>query len=120
MRRVAAKPESLVLIVEDEPESRDTLRELLELEGYTVETAANGQAALDLLDTLHPCVVLLDLFMPVMDGWQVVDRLRTDGRLGSMNVLIITSAGHRAPPGLRVLQKPLNLDKLLKSIEAVC
>ena len=120
MRRVAAKPESLVLIVEDEPESRDTLRELLELEGYAVETASNGKDALEVLETVDPCVVLLDLFMPVMDGWQVIDRLRSDGRLASMNVLVITSAGHRAPPGLRVLQKPLNLDKLLSTIEAVC
>ena len=58
--------------------------------------------------------------MPVMDGWQVIDRLRTDGRLGRMNVLVITSAGHRAPAGLPVFQKPLNLDKLISTIEAVC
>ena len=83
MRGVAAKPESVVLVVEDEAESRDTLRELLELEGYKVETASDGKAALEVLETIDPCVVLLDLFMPVMDGWQVIDRLRTDGRLGT-------------------------------------
>lgn len=120
MRELAAKPESVVLVVEDEAESRDTLRELLELEGYTVETASDGKAALELLKTVDPCVILLDLFMPVMDGWQVIDQLRTDGRLGRMNVLVITSAGHRVPSDLRVLQKPLNLGKLLSTIEAVC
>ena len=120
MREVAAKPDSVVLVVEDEAESRDTLRELLELEGYTVETASDGKAALEVLETIDPCVVLLDLFMPVMDGWQVIDRLRTDGRLARMNVLIITSAGHRAPADLRVLHKPLNIDKLISTIESVC
>ena len=120
MRKVTAKPDSVVLVVEDEAESRDTLRELLELEGYVVETASDGKAALELLETIDPCVVLLDLFMPVMDGWQVIERLRTDGRLGRMNVLVITSAGHRAPSDLPVLQKPLNIDKLISTIEAVC
>ena len=120
MRAVAAKSDSVVLVVEDEAESRDTLRELLELEGYTVETACDGKAALEVLETIDPCVVLLDLFMPVMDGWQVIDRLRTDGRLGRMNILVITSAGHRAPSDLPVLQKPLNLAKLISTIEAVC
>ena len=120
MRAVAVKPGSVVLVVEDEAESRETLRELLELEGYKVETASDGKAALQLLETIDPCVVLLDLFMPVMDGWQMVDRLRTDGRLGRMNVLVITSAGHRAPSDLPVLQKPLNIDKLISTIEAIC
>jgi CheY-like chemotaxis protein len=114
------KPQSVVLIVEDEEESRDTLRELLELEGYAVETAPNGKAALAVLDTIDPCIVLLDLFMPVMDGWQVVDRLRTDGRLPKMNVLIMTSAGHRAPADLPVFQKPISLDKLISTLAAVC
>ena len=120
MMGVVAKPESVVLVVEDEAESRDTLRELLELEGYKVETASDGKAALEVLESIHPCVVLLDLFMPVMDGWQVIDRLRTDGRLGRMNVLVITSAGHRAPPDLPVLQKPINIDRLISTLEAVC
>ena len=116
----AKHPQSVVLVVEDEAESRDTLRELLELEGYTVRTAADGKAALEVLDTLEPCVVLLDLFMPVMSGWQVIDRLRADGRLGRMNVLVITSAKHTAPADLPVLEKPLNLDKLIRTVDAVC
>ena len=120
MRSVTAKPASVVLVVEDEAESRDTLRELLELEGYQVETASNGKVALEVLETIEPCVVLLDLFMPVMDGWQVINRLRTDGRLGKMNVLVITSAGHRAPSDLPVLQKPINIDRLISTLETVC
>ena len=101
MTKVTAKPGSVVLVVEDEAESRDTLRELLELEGYVVETASDGKAALELMETIDPCVVLLDLFMPVMDGWQVIDRLRADGRLGRMKVLVITPPDTERPPTSR-------------------
>jgi|HubBroStandDraft_2_1064218.scaffolds.fasta_scaffold473618_1 two-component system chemotaxis response regulator CheY len=116
----AKNAQSVILVVEDEAESRDTLQELLELEGYTVKTAANGRAALELLETIEPCVVLLDLVMPVMDGWQLIDRLRADGRLAKMKILVITSAKHRAPADLQVLEKPLNLDKLIRTVAAVC
>ena len=54
MTKVAVKPESLVLVVEDEAESRDTLRELLEFEGYTVRTASDGKAALEILESITP------------------------------------------------------------------
>jgi len=113
---------STVLVVEDEQESRDTLRDLLELEGYRVQTAVNGREALDVISASGDdiCIVLLDLFMPVMDGWQVVDQLRADGRLAKTQVVIITSAAHRAPPGLPVFEKPLDLEKVMSAVERLC
>lgn len=113
---------STILVVEDEAESRDSLRELFELEGYRVETAVNGREALDILTSRGEqiCIVLLDLFMPVMDGWQVVDQLRADGRLASTKVVIITSAAHRAPAGLPVFEKPLDLDKVMTAVDNLC
>ena len=111
---------SVVLIVEDEEESRETLRELLELEGYEVQVAANGQEALDKLDALNPCIVLLDLFMPVMDGWQVLERLRANGRLSKMNVVVTTSAATNTPSDVPVFLKPLDLDDLMRTVDAVC
>jgi CheY-like chemotaxis protein len=118
----AANSPSVVLIVEDEEESRETLRELLELEGLVVQTAANGREGLDAIAALGArlCVVLLDLFMPVMDGWQVVDALRREGRLGSVRVVIVTSAAHRAPPGIPVLEKPLDIARLMETIQQTC
>lgn len=113
---------STILVVEDEAESRDSLRELFELEGYRVETAVNGREALDIL-TSHGeqiCIMLLDLFMPVMDGWQVIDQLRADGRLATTKVVIITSAAHRAPAGLPVFEKPLDLDKVMTTVDNLC
>jgi len=117
-----ATKKSIILVVEDEKESRDTLRELLELEGYQVETAMNGREALNTLDASGDriCIMLLDLFMPVMDGWQVIDQLRADGRLDSTQVVIITSAPYRAPAGLPVFQKPLDLDKVMSEVQRLC
>jgi CheY-like chemotaxis protein len=113
---------STILVVEDEKDSRDTLRELLEFEGYNVETAVNGREALATLDTSGDqiCIVLLDLFMPVMDGWQVIDQLRADGRLDKTQIVIITSAPYRAPAGLPVFEKPLDLDKVMTEVQRLC
>jgi CheY-like chemotaxis protein len=121
MKKMSGRP-STVLIVEDEKESRETLRDLLELEGYRVETAVNGREALDRLnaDGDPICIMLLDLFMPVMDGWQVIDQLKADGRLGKTQVVIITSAAYKAPAGIPVFEKPLNLDKVMSEVERLC
>jgi CheY-like chemotaxis protein len=110
---------SVILLVEDEEESRETLRELLEIEGYAVETAFNGKDALATLNTLGDDIriVLLDLFMPVMDGWQVIAQLRADGRLGKIPLVVTTSAEHDVPTDVPVLHKPLDLEKLLRTVE---
>jgi CheY-like chemotaxis protein len=113
---------STVLVVEDERESRETLRDLLELEGFRVQTAVNGREALDALNAADQdiCIVLLDLFMPVMDGWQVIAQLEADGRLPATKIVIITSAAHKAPAGLPVFEKPLDLDKVIGAVQRLC
>jgi len=113
-------PHSVVLVVEDEAESRESLRDVLELEGYEVETAANGQEALEKIKQHEPCIVLLDLFMPVMDGWQLLDQLRADGLLGRIKVVVTTSAASNTPTDVPVFLKPLDIDRLLQTVEAVC
>jgi CheY-like chemotaxis protein len=117
-----AATKSTVLVVEDEEESRETLRELLELEGFHVQTAVNGREAMDALnaDGDQICIVLLDLFMPVMDGWQVIAELQAAGRLASTQIVIITSAAYKAPPGLPVFEKPLDLDKVIGEVQRLC
>ncbi len=113
---------STVLVVEDEEESRETLRDLLELEGFRVQTAVNGREAMKALDAGADeiCIVLLDLFMPIMDGWQVIDELAATGRLSSTKIVIITSAAYKAPPGLPVFEKPLDLDKIIGEVQRLC
>jgi CheY-like chemotaxis protein len=113
---------STVLVVEDEKESRETLKDLLEFEGFQVQTAVNGREAMDILNASGDqiCIMLLDLFMPVMDGWQVIDQLRNDGRLDQTKIVIITSAAYRAPSGIPVFEKPLDLDKVMSEVQRLC
>jgi CheY-like chemotaxis protein len=58
--------------------------------------------------------------MPVMDGWAVIDQLRNDGRLATTKIVIITSAAYRAPAGLPVFEKPLDLDKVMTTVDSLC
>jgi len=115
-----AAAHSLILVVEDEAESRESLRELLQMEGYDVETASNGKEALEKLDALEPCIILLDLFMPVMDGWAVLDQLRADGRLARLKVFVTTSAASNTPTDVPVFVKPLDFEKLLHALDTFC
>jgi CheY-like chemotaxis protein len=110
-----------VLIVDDEADIRDTLKELFEDEGYDVATAANGAEALRLLagPTL-PSVIVLDLIMPVLTGNEVFARMQLDPRLASVPVIVSTSDPSRAPSGVLIMKKPIDLDRLLGAIRQHC
>jgi CheY-like chemotaxis protein len=111
-----------VLLVEDEDDLRETMREALELNGYAVVAAQDGQAALDELDRIdHICMVLLDLFMPRMNGWDFLSQLRSHPTLSELPVIVHTSAPAQAPPtATRVIQKPLRLERLLSVVNEFC
>ena len=110
----------LVLVVDDDPDILQTLALCLSTEGYRVTTASNGQEALDLLEKERPACVLLDLMMPVMDGWQFVAELEKRGARKSP--LLILSAdravqGHAAKLRAEAfLAKPFDLDELLGKV----
>lgn len=112
--------EQAVLVVDDDPDILQTLALCLSTEGYRVLTAANGQEALQVLEQEQPACILLDLMMPVMDGWQFVAEIDKRGMRGSP--LLILSAdravqGHAAK--LRAdafLAKPFDLDELLVKV----
>jgi CheY-like chemotaxis protein len=107
-----------VLIVDDDDDVRETLEIILTDEGLEVMTAANGREALQVLRTRRPDVVLLDLLMPEMDGWQTIDALRAEGLRGEVRVVICTSAPKDAPEGFPVLAKPIDLNELLAEVTA--
>ncbi len=119
-----SQPTPVILVVDDEPDARETLRELLEYEGYTVAVAADGREAVAFLGADgvggRTCIILLDLFMPVMNGWEFVEELRSNGSSSKVKVVITTSAPNQAPPGFNVLSKPLDPDKLLATIKKHC
>jgi CheY-like chemotaxis protein len=84
-----------ILLVEDEPDLRADLAFLLEDEGYRVRTAAHGAEALTLLEGgARPAVILLDLMMPVMDGWETRARLRTIPALSTIPVVILSGVAN--------------------------
>ena len=86
---------STILIVDDEPSARDTLEALLFREGYDLAFASNGPEALEKAATLTPDMILLDVMMPGMDGFQVCRKLRTDPLLAEVPVIMVTALDDR-------------------------
>lgn len=113
-----------VLVVDDDEDIRLVLRDTLELGGYDVACAADGRAALDYLKDAPapPSLVLLDLMMPVMSGWQFRDAQRGDATLSAIPVVILTASraanvGSAAEGAADVLFKPVDLDRLLSVVD---
>ena len=110
-----------VLIVDDEREIRESLEELFQDEGYSVVTAANGAEALQRLrDGEPPCVMILDLLLPVMSGAELYRIMQQDPRLSGVPVIVISSDPSRAPGGLPIMKKPMNLERLLRTVLERC
>jgi CheY-like chemotaxis protein len=84
-----------VLVAEDNPVNRELLRELLENRGYSVSEACNGQEALDMVQQSQPDLLLLDIGMPVLDGFVVMRRLRENPKLATLPVLAVTAYAMR-------------------------
>ncbi len=109
-----------VLIVEDDRCIRESLRELLADEGFSVSTAEHGGQALMLLrNGLRPAVVLLDLMMPIMDGWQLLKIIRADSELQLLPVIVVSAARDKGNPAgaTACVNKPVSLDVLLAQVE---
>jgi CheY-like chemotaxis protein len=108
-----------ILVVEDDEETSESLRELLEEHGYRVLSGRNGEEARARLnDSPRPDCILLDLWMPVQDGWTFASELKNRG-FGDVPVVVITAAephwGYPAPPA-QVMRKPLDKDRLLRLV----
>jgi CheY-like chemotaxis protein len=109
-----------VLVVDDEADIRESLRDALSDEGYAVVVASNGKEALNLLPDLpRPCAVIIDIIMPVMSGTELYETMSASPALANIPVLISTSDPSRAPRRLPVMRKPVNLDRLLTAIAAL-
>jgi signal transduction histidine kinase/CheY-like chemotaxis protein len=80
-----------VLVVDDSPEVRDMVRRAMEREGWSVREASNGREALEALEAKVPALVLLDLMMPVMDGFEFVKKVREDGTLMELPIIVVTA-----------------------------
>ena len=87
-----------VLVVDDDGELRDVLRESVELDGHTALVASNGREALRVLREQGADVVVLDLMMPVMNGWQFLEAVRAEPRLAQVPVIVISAAARPPEP----------------------
>ncbi len=110
-----------VLVVDDDPSIRNLLVEELRYRGYSVITARNGSEALDRLSVMTPDVIVLDLMMPVMDGWTFVERYRDPARRRSIPIIAVSAEGDLCPgyEALGVtafLRKPFDLNELANCI----
>ncbi len=111
-----------VLLVEDDHDVRDTLDDFLEEEGYQVDTAANGREALQSLSEHKPGLVLLDLMMPVMNGWEFLAEKNKIPEFSGIPVLVLSAVPGKPfiPGALGFLKKPIDLQRLMDFVELYC
>ena len=111
----------ILLVVEDDAELREELKGLLEQDGYRVLLADDGQAALAVLSQLQPHLILLDLMMPVVSGWEVLAAIDQSPALSSIPVVVMSAYADQAPRDLaHVLRKPFSREELLQIIRKHC
>ena len=91
-----SRPESRILIVDDEPAGREVLEGLLSTEPYQLTFAGTGSEALAALDNEPPDLVLLDVMMPELDGFEVCRRIRRQDRLRELPIILVTALDDRA------------------------
>jgi CheY-like chemotaxis protein len=113
-----------LLAVDDVPDNLFLLQTILEAEGFTVDVATSGSVALNKIKASPPDLILLDVMMPGMTGYEVTQRIRQDESLPAMPILLITA--HDEAAALRGIElgandfisKPIDFDELLTRIRA--
>jgi CheY-like chemotaxis protein len=109
-----------ILIVDDDLDIRETLRDAFEHQGYAVAVAGNGKEALDLLACPpRPSAVILDLIMPVMSGQELYAAMQADPTLSRIPIVVSTSDASRAPSGVLIMRKPIDLVRLLATVQSL-
>ena len=114
-----------ILVIEDDQDIRDSLCDVLDMLGHPVVTANNGQVALQMLETLRPGLILLDLMMPVLDGWGFKEQHAANPEISHIPVILITADGNAIERAAKMnanagLKKPIELDLLIKAIQKFC
>jgi len=110
-----------VLVVDDDPDIRALLVTALADDGYLAESAQNGRDALDVLDHFDADVVILDLMMPVMDGWTFAARMKERRSIPIVVLSAASDLAHQAENlgAADVVRKPFDLETLLPTIARV-
>ena len=116
-----------IMVVDDEPDLLEVVKLILESDGYQVVTAGSGQEALNKIEKETPDLVLLDIIMPKMDGWEVFSRIKSNPRTHDVPVIMLTAKDQRIDKliGLHVVRvddyitKPFGRAELLERIKRV-
>jgi two-component system, chemotaxis family, chemotaxis protein CheY len=113
-----------ILIVEDDDDLRELFAEVLRSERHSVVCASNGQEALALLEKMQPCLVLLDMMMPVMSGGELLQKLDRSKRLEDTPIVVVSAIAEQtqaeSPGACRYMQKPIELGALLEVAREFC
>jgi urea ABC transporter urea binding protein len=90
VRSISLEPNAIVLVIDDDPDTRDLMTRCLSKEGFRVHSSASGEGGLQLAKELRPDAITLDVMMPSMDGWAVLSALKADPDLADIPVIMMT------------------------------
>jgi two-component system, OmpR family, response regulator VicR len=124
---MVAKNKKLILCIEDEEEMIDLIRLILTRRGFDVRGANGGKEGLEIIRTEHPDLILLDLMMPDMDGWEVYQQMKADDATKNIPVIVVTAKAQSIDKvlGLHIakvddyIAKPFSPQELLNSVDNV-
>ncbi len=113
-----------IMIVEDEPQLRDMIRSMMTYEGFVAQTAEDGQDFLDKIDDFQPDFVTLDVMMPGLSTWEILEKLKD--KKACPNIVLLTAANLSSEEKQRlkqtgcvlgIIKKPFDMDELLETIK---
>ena len=124
---MAEEKKKVVICIEDEPEMIDLVQLILGRKGFELVGAVGGREGLETVRRLKPDLVLLDLMMPDMDGWEVYQKMKADDELKSIPVIVVTAKAQSIDKvlGLHIAKvddyvtKPFGPQELLQSVNKV-
>lgn len=116
--------EKKILVIDDDPNICELLRVNLTAEGYGVSIACNGEEALNMIEGIRPRIVILDIMMPEIDGWEVCKAIRDDPDLEDIKILMLTAKdtdkdkmiGKHIFNADEYMTKPFGIEELLKTV----
>jgi CheY-like chemotaxis protein len=116
---MVSKATGPILVVDDDPDVREATSMLLRLRGYDVLEAEHGGIALEVMRRQRPAALVLDLTMPVMDGWTLRREMHADPALASIPVVVVSGVADIGPElrDCAVLKKPVDVDHLAAAVE---
>lgn len=111
-----------ILIIEDDNAIRNAMSSVLELEGYSTGLASNGKQAMDMIKAGHlPDIILLDMMMPIMSGWDFLDFVRANSKTSQIPIIVVSAYAESAKSvrPQAVVPKPVRVNSLLETIELI-